>query len=527
MDEKRSSHPAEGSHSYLDVRPTGPPRWVLVVGALLVATAVLGIFYGLNALNRGTEPTPSPDLAALTLAAGTGTPLAAASTFTPSPPPSPTTPTPTSTVTATTEPPTYTVQQGDSLISIAQRLNVDVNTLTALNQLGGETIFPGQVLFLPPTVTPWPETGPFPHVVGQGETLLSIAALYSVTVGELRNLNGLASDTIFVGQRILIPGSGVRPATPTPTPEPWEPAIITGELDGFYSLRTIKGRFTLHIPPGTRAATPSESVKVARLVETALEQCQRILRRRLSGRFEVYVADALFEAPHTYRRALSFPDARSLFLLYDGSGAPAERLYFTTYALTQLVAAQTLGQAAAPLLREGLAVYAGGQALVGESDLYLPLAQFCAAYQAADRLPRVSRALSFEGHLGHMDQYFAVGCFVGYLIEQEEDSSAFAQLYTMGDYRAAYGRRLTQLESDWITSLRDAADALPFDPVELVRVAAEVDDAYRRLWDGFEGTPSQLAAYQRLDRARVALLQGRLSTAQEHLQLFESLLSAE
>jgi LysM repeat protein len=227
MDEKRSSHPAEGSHSYLDVRPTGPPRWVLVVGALLVATAVLGIFYGLNALNRGTMPTPSPDLAALTLAAGTGTPLAAASTFTPSPPPPPTTPTPTSTVTATVELPTYTVQQGDSLIGIAQRLNVDVDALTALNQLGGETIFPSQVLFLPPTVTPWPETGPFPHVVSQGETLLSIAALYSVTVGELRNLNGLASDTIFVGQRILIPGSGVRPATPTPTPEPWEPAIIT------------------------------------------------------------------------------------------------------------------------------------------------------------------------------------------------------------------------------------------------------------------------------------------------------------
>jgi hypothetical protein len=255
-----------------------------------------------------------------------------------------------------------------------------------------------------------------------------------------------------------------------------------------------------------------------------LDYSQAVLHRRLTGRFEVYVAETFFDAPHTAQRCFSLPEQRRLFLLYDGSGTPAERLYFATYALTQLVAAQTLGEAASPLLGEGLAVYAGGQALMDETaptGRYLSPAQFCAAYQATGRLPRVSRALEFEGHLGHLDQYFAAGCFVGYLIEKE-NWSTFAQVYLSGDYDAVYGQRLNQIEADWIATLREAAAELPFDPDELVRLAAEVDDGYRRLWADLPS--AQSAAYRRLDRARLALLQGRLSTAQEHLDAFEELL---
>ena len=64
----------------------------------------------------------------------------------------------------------------------------------------------------------------------------------------------------------------------------------------------------------------------------------------------------------------------------------------------------------------------------------------------------------------------------------------------------------------------------PFDPKDLVRVAARVDEAYLVLWDNFEGSPDQFAAYARLDRARLALLQGRFGTAQTHLEVFDTLL---
>jgi LysM repeat protein len=528
MAEQEPSEPIEVEHSYLDVGPTGPRRWVLVIGTLLVLLAVVAAFYGLYTINQSPAPTLSPEPAALTQVALAETESAGA--VTPSRMPAlvtlTATPTATLTIIPTAEPPTYTVQQGDSLIVIARRLNVSVDDLTALNQLSGETIFPSQVLLVPPTVTPWPETGPFLHVVRSGETLSSIATLYRVNVEEIKTLNGLTSDAIFSGQQILIPAGGVRPPTPTPTPEPWVAAVITGELDSVYSLTAIKGHSTLHIAPDTRAATAAETSKIGQMVETALDHVQTVLGRRYTGRFEVYVSDTLFDTPHTARRSFSRPDQERLFLLYDGSGTPVERLYFTAYALTHLVAAQAWGAAASPLLGEGLAVYAAGQALASETASerrYLLPTQLCAALQQAGSLPRVSRELAFEGHLGHLDQYLAAGCFVGHLIETE-GTSTFSEVYLNGDYRAVYGRTLTQLESDWIAALGEAAEDLPFDAAELAEVATQVDDAYRRLWADFEGTPAQFIAYARLDRARLSLWQGRLTAAQEHLQVLETLL---
>jgi hypothetical protein len=109
---------------------------------------------------------------------------------------------------------------------------------------------------------------------------------------------------------------------------------------------------------------------------------------------------------------------------------------------------------------------------------------------------------------------------VGHLIETH-GAVAFNQVYLSGDYPAVYGQTQAQLVSAWLTELRSAAGELSFEEDELVRVATAVDNAYRHLWIDFKGTPAQLAAYARLDRARLALLQGRLGAAQEHLEMFE------
>lgn len=73
-------------------------------------------------------------------------------------------------------------------------------------------------LLTPLTGTVYPNTalpdGAIFHDVRKNEALWSIAVLYDTTIEELKLLNGLATDEIFAGQRLVI-----RPAwTETPTP---------------------------------------------------------------------------------------------------------------------------------------------------------------------------------------------------------------------------------------------------------------------------------------------------------------------
>ena|SRR5437588_563350 len=50
--------------------------------------------------------------------------------------------------------PFYVVQPGDSLWDIAQRFGVSVETLRSLNHLTGNTIYPGQIIYLPQGTQP-------------------------------------------------------------------------------------------------------------------------------------------------------------------------------------------------------------------------------------------------------------------------------------------------------------------------------------------------------------------------------------
>lgn len=56
----------------------------------------------------------------------------------------------------------------------------------------------------PPPSPPPPATGN-EHIVQKGETLTSIAKNYGVTIAELRKANSLTSDTLKVGQKLVIP----------------------------------------------------------------------------------------------------------------------------------------------------------------------------------------------------------------------------------------------------------------------------------------------------------------------------------
>jgi LysM repeat protein len=102
----------------------------------------------------------------------------------------------------------YRVRWGDTLTSIAWRYCTSPWAIARWNGIPDPNkIYAGQILVIypgcyyppqPPCVTV--------HYVSYGETLLSIARMYGVSVWEIARLNGIFNlNLIYVGQRLLIP----------------------------------------------------------------------------------------------------------------------------------------------------------------------------------------------------------------------------------------------------------------------------------------------------------------------------------
>lgn len=87
---------------------------------------------------------------------------------------------------------------------------------------------------LPPTATPAPDPVEEVYVVQPGDTLLAIATRYGITVDSILVANNLTNpDFVFAGQRLVIPVLGnVTPATPTPAAAQGSAGIqLTGVLN--------------------------------------------------------------------------------------------------------------------------------------------------------------------------------------------------------------------------------------------------------------------------------------------------------
>jgi N-acetylmuramoyl-L-alanine amidase len=103
----------------------------------------------------------------------------------------------------------YIVARGDSLSLIAQRHNVGLAQLRAANSLSADTIRIGQKLLIPgsgpQTIAATASPRVSQHTIARGETLSGIAQRYQISLSSLRAANNLRNDTIRVGQVLLIP----------------------------------------------------------------------------------------------------------------------------------------------------------------------------------------------------------------------------------------------------------------------------------------------------------------------------------
>ena len=99
----------------------------------------------------------------------------------------------------------YTVKKGDSLWKIANKYNTTVEKLKSANNLKTNTLSVGQKLVIS-SISVSPEVSDT-YIVQKGDSLWSIANKFNMTVSELKNLNNLTNNLLSIGQVLKIKDS--------------------------------------------------------------------------------------------------------------------------------------------------------------------------------------------------------------------------------------------------------------------------------------------------------------------------------
>ncbi|MDO4376020.1 MAG: LysM peptidoglycan-binding domain-containing protein [bacterium] len=98
----------------------------------------------------------------------------------------------------------YIVSAGDTLWAIARKFNVSVDEIKSLNNLSSNNLSIGMTLKIPPYSNKKNEETNV-YVVKSGDSLWSIARMFNSTVDEIKSLNGLKSNVLSIGQRLVVP----------------------------------------------------------------------------------------------------------------------------------------------------------------------------------------------------------------------------------------------------------------------------------------------------------------------------------
>jgi LysM repeat protein len=207
----------------------------------LQLTAELSAAYKNGSIAAPPPPPPPPTMDPNATPTATLPPPATATAIaspTPGPSPTPLPPTLTPTQPPTATPiasPTaqpdgrilYTVQSGDTLIILADKFDVPLENLYAYNNLLPNSLLSvGQSLIIGYTVLPdgstplagFPDArvkpdGTIVHVVGSGDSFISIATTYDLTLEELYEISGLAEGSLLQLQQEVVVGARPQPAT--------------------------------------------------------------------------------------------------------------------------------------------------------------------------------------------------------------------------------------------------------------------------------------------------------------------------
>ncbi|XMB86099.1 stage II sporulation protein D [Mycoplasmatota bacterium WC44] len=100
-----------------------------------------------------------------------------------------------------TTPYTYTVKTGDNLWNLARQFNTTENNIRQLNNLTTDTLQIGQELIITSS------SSSSTYTVKTGDNLWNLARDFDTTVDDIRQLNNLTTDTLQIGQELIITSS--------------------------------------------------------------------------------------------------------------------------------------------------------------------------------------------------------------------------------------------------------------------------------------------------------------------------------
>ncbi len=265
----------------------------------------------------------------------------------------------------------YTVLAGDSLWTISQKFGITTASLKSANNLTSDTLQIGQTLTIPKSTTgtaPTPNVTPSTYTVVAGDTLWSISQKFGITTASLKSANNLTSDTLQIGQTLTIPKSTTGTA-PTPTVTPNTYTVVAGDTLWSISQKfgittaslksaniltsdTLQIGQTLIIPKGPVAPAPSTSNNTTWPAITYIVQSGDTATS-ISKKFGISIQDLL---KYNYMDAEDWFDA-------------GDKIAISGYA--PRVYTVTRGQATSPEQRGALVDWVlEGQYLVKRNDIF-------------------------------------------------------------------------------------------------------------------------------------------------------------
>lgn len=93
----------------------------------------------------------------------------------------------------------YIVQKGDTLYSIGKNNNISIDELKRINNLKSNDLYIGQLLKFKEEIN-----NPL-YIVKKGDTVYSIAIKNNISVDKLIKTNNLSSTSLYIGQQLYIP----------------------------------------------------------------------------------------------------------------------------------------------------------------------------------------------------------------------------------------------------------------------------------------------------------------------------------